>query len=87
MDPEIIQQKEGKISSFGPTEGINEPSVAQVLPEFLGNIKQVPPMYSALKRDGRPLYELARQGIEVEREARPVTIHEINNKIFIDDYT
>ena len=69
---------EGKISSFGPTEGINEPSVAQVLPEFLGNIKQVPPMYSALKRDGKPLYELARQGIEVEREARPVTIHEIN---------
>ena len=69
---------EGKISSFGPTEGINEPSVAQVLPEFLGNIKQVPPMYSALKRDGKPLYELARQGIEVERQARPVTIHEIN---------
>jgi tRNA pseudouridine55 synthase len=69
---------EGKISSFGPTEGINEPSVAQVLPEFLGNIKQVPPMYSALKRDGKHLYELARQGIEVEREARPVTIHEIN---------
>jgi len=69
---------EGKISSFGPTEGINEPSVAQVLPEFLGNIKQVPPMYSALKRDGKPLYELARQGIEVEREARSVTIHEIN---------
>ncbi len=42
---------------------------------FLGEIRQVPPMYSALKRDGRPLYELARAGLEVEREARPVTIH------------
>jgi len=69
---------EGEITDFGPTEGINELSVANVLPEFLGNIKQVPPMYSALKRDGKPLYELARQGIEVEREARPVTIHEVN---------
>jgi tRNA pseudouridine55 synthase len=69
---------EGEITDFGPTVGVNESSVASVLPEFLGNIKQVPPMYSALKRDGKPLYELARQGIEVEREARPVTIHEIN---------
>lgn len=69
---------EGEITDFGSTEGVIESSVANVLPEFLGNIKQVPPMYSALKRDGKPLYELARQGIEVEREARPVTIHEIN---------
>jgi tRNA pseudouridine55 synthase len=69
---------EGKITDFGPTKGVSEAGVANVLLEFLGNIKQVPPMYSALKRDGKPLYELARQGIEVEREARPVTIHEIN---------
>lgn len=69
---------EGKITDFGPTKGVSEAGVASVLLEFLGNIKQVPPMYSALKRDGKPLYELARQGIEVEREARPVTIHEIN---------
>ena len=45
------------------------------IPRYLGTIAQVPPMYSALKRDGQPLYRLARQGIEVEREARPVTIH------------
>ena len=45
---------------------------------FKGNILQVPPMYSALKKDGQPLYKLARQGIEVERPARPVTIHDIN---------
>ncbi len=41
-----------------------------------GEIMQIPPMVSALKRDGRRLYDLAREGIEVEREARPVTIHE-----------
>lgn len=48
-----------------------------VLPEFTGVIKQVPPMYSALKRDGRNLYDLARQGIEVEREPREVTVHHL----------
>jgi tRNA pseudouridine55 synthase len=49
--------------------------ITAALPCFLGEILQVPPMYSALKRDGRPLYELARQGKEVERAPRPVTIH------------
>ncbi|MEO6185516.1 MAG: tRNA pseudouridine(55) synthase TruB, partial [Steroidobacteraceae bacterium] len=48
-----------------------------VLPQFHGPILQVPPMYSALKRDGQPLYRLARQGIEVEREARAVVIHQL----------
>jgi len=47
------------------------------LAAFRGPIMQVPPMYSALKRDGRPLYELARQGVEVERAPRAVTIHEL----------
>lgn len=45
---------------------------------FRGPISQIPPMYSALKRDGKPLYELARQGIEVERAARQVVIHELS---------
>lgn len=45
-----------------------------VLEEFRGDIMQVPPMYSAISRNGVRLYELARQGIEIEREARPVTI-------------
>ena len=54
-----------------------ESDILRVLPYFTGPIMQVPPMHSALKRDGRPLYELARQGIVVEREARAVTIHEI----------
>jgi len=47
------------------------------LEQFRGPISQVPPMYSALKRDGKPLYELARQGVEIEREARQVTIREL----------
>ena len=48
-----------------------------VLPSFRGPISQIPPMHSALKRDGRPLYELARQGIEVERAPRAVIIHDL----------
>ena len=50
-------------------------ALAAALDAFRGPIRQVPPMYSALKRDGKPLYVLARQGIEVERQARDVTIH------------
>ena len=49
--------------------------VAAVLPQFTGDILQVPPMYSAIKINGKKLYELARKGREVERPARPVTIH------------
>lgn len=57
------------------------PSLADieaVLPAFRGEIMQTPPMTSALKRDGVRLYTLARQGIEVDREARPVTIHRLD---------
>lgn len=59
--------------------------ISAVLERFVGDISQVPPMHSALKRDGRPLYELARQGIEVEREARAVTIHRIDLLAFAGD--
>lgn len=59
--------------------------IQAVLTRFTGDILQVPPMHSALKRDGRPLYELARQGIEVEREARAVTIHRIELLAFAGD--
>lgn len=51
--------------------------IESTLARFVGEIDQVPPMYSALKRDGRPLYELARQGVEVERAPRRVRIHSI----------
>ena len=69
---------EGKIVNFGSTQGINESSIRSVLLQFIGNVNQVPPMYSALKRNGTPLYKLARKGIEIERSPRPVIIHEIN---------
>ena len=69
---------EGKIANFGSTQGINESSIRSVLLQFIGNVNQVPPMYSALKRNGTPLYKLARKGIEIERSPRPVIIHEIN---------
>ena len=49
----------------------------EVLPRFTGDILQVPPMYSAIKINGKKLYELARKGREVERPARPVTIHSL----------
>lgn len=52
-------------------------ALESALGSFRGQITQVPPMYSALKRDGKPLYQLARQGIEVERTPREVVIHEL----------
>lgn len=56
---------------------ITPADVAEGLRQFTGPIMQVPPMFSALKRDGVPLYRLARQGREVEREARPVRIYSL----------
>jgi tRNA pseudouridine55 synthase len=53
----------------------DEAAVRAALPRFIGEIVQIPPMYSALKRDGKPLYEYARAGQTVEREGRKVTIH------------
>ncbi|MGV0976313.1 MAG: tRNA pseudouridine(55) synthase TruB [Azonexus sp.] len=64
---------------------VSESDVSRVLPQFTGDLQQIPPMHSALKRNGRPLYELARQGIEVEREPRAVTIHAIDCLSFSGD--
>ncbi len=57
---------------------VSEAAVAEVAQRFTGPIQQVPPMHSALKKDGKALYEYARAGVEVEREARNVTIHKLN---------
>lgn len=56
---------------------IDEDGLRQVLAQFLGDIMQIPPMYSAVHHQGRRLYELARQGMEVERTPRPATIFNI----------
>ncbi len=68
---------EGHVVAEYPTTGLTLDRVREALAGFVGEIEQVPPMYSALKRDGRPLYELARAGVEVPRAARPVTIREL----------
>lgn len=65
---------EGEVLETKPVDVTRE-QIDAVLAQFRGDIMQVPPMYSALKRDGKPLYEYARAGITLEREARPVTIH------------
>ena len=66
---------EGKVISVKDTKGLNLADVRHVVEGFLGQVRQVPPMYSAVKKQGKPLYKLARQGINVDREARTVYIY------------
>ncbi|AHJ94781.1 TPA: tRNA pseudouridine(55) synthase TruB [Acinetobacter baumannii] len=66
---------EGDILQERPIPVLSKELIEQTLEKFRGDIQQVPPMYSALKKEGKPLYELARKGIEIERETRPVTIY------------
>ena len=67
----------GTVLSVSDTSGLTEELVREAILSFVGDYDQVPPMYSALKIDGKKLYELAREGKVVERKARPVKIHEI----------
>ena len=67
---------EGQVIAARPVN-VDESELRAALARFVGEIDQVPPMYSALKRDGKPLYKLARQGIEVERAPRRIKIHDI----------
>ena len=66
---QIVETREVKVKT---------PEILTALEQFRGNILQVPTMFSALKHNGKPLYEYARQGITVEREARPITLFELN---------
>jgi len=68
---------EGEVLERQPVD-IQREQIEALLPKFMGELKQIPPMYSALKRDGKPLYEYARAGITLEREARAITIHTLN---------
>jgi tRNA pseudouridine55 synthase len=67
----------GKIVRQGDTKDINRDTVVKALEKFRGQISQTPPMFSALKHEGQPLYKLAREGISVARKARKVTIHRL----------
>lgn len=75
---------DGRIIATAPVD-VGEADVIRVLAQFTGDLQQIPPMHSALKLNGRPLYELARQGIEVERAPRAVTIHAIDLLGFTGD--
>ncbi len=65
---------EGEVVATKPAE-VSREQVEATLAKFRGPLRQVPPMHSALKREGKPLYEYAREGITLEREARDVMIH------------
>lgn len=67
---------EGEVLERQPVD-IQREQIDALLPQFTGALTQIPPMYSALKRDGKPLYEYARAGITLEREARAITIHRL----------
>ncbi len=68
---------EGEVVDTRPFADISEERVEEALAPFRGEIEQIPPMYSAVKHEGQRLYKLAREGVEVEREPRKVTIHEL----------
>ncbi len=68
---------EGRIVSQQSVEGLDRERVESAVDVFRGEIQQIPPMYSALKHGGKALYELARKGVTVTRNARPVTIEEL----------
>lgn len=71
------QDAEGEVLERRPVAGVTAEAVFAAARLFEGDIRQIPPMYSALKKDGVPLYRLARQGLEVEREAREVRIERL----------
>jgi tRNA pseudouridine55 synthase len=68
---------EGEVLQTRPVQ-VTQTALEAAIQQYTGSISQVPPMYSALKRDGKPLYEYARAGVELEREARNVIIHKID---------
>jgi tRNA pseudouridine55 synthase len=69
---------EGKVIFTKPVPSLTRDQLEQILASFLGLQQQVPPMFSAIKYQGQPLYELARQGIEIERQSRPIHIHQFD---------
>lgn len=71
------QDSSGMVLEEKEIDGITKEEVEACIESFVGDYMQIPPMYSALKVNGKKLYELAREGIEIERKARPVTIHDI----------
>ncbi len=71
------QDYTGNIIKTSDIPKLSESKIISILSKFIGNIQQIPPMYSALKHNGQRLYSLARKGIEVERQPRNISIHDI----------
>ncbi len=71
------QDADGRILEVKPAEGVEDDRILEVMSSFQGEIEQIPPMYSAVKVGGRPLYKAARAGLEVERKPRKARINEI----------
>jgi len=71
------QDAEGKILKTQPVSGITDKKIEETLKEFNGEIEQVPPMVSAIKHKGQPLYKLARKGISIARKPRQIFIEEL----------
>ncbi len=69
---------EGEVVAEHPTDAVTEAALREVLGRFVGEIEQVPPMYSAVKHQGQRLYKLAREGKEVERTPRRISIHALD---------
>lgn len=76
---------EGEVTVIKPIVNVTEERVLAIFQTFLGDIHQVPPMFSAIKINGKPMYELARRGIEVERQPRRVTIFSLHLHAIKDD--
>ena len=69
---------EGEVIERAPVPGLDAETIRRIAAGFVGESEQVPPMYSALKHRGRRLYQLARQGLEIARPARRITIHRLD---------
>lgn len=71
------QDMDGNIIRECDPSAVTEEALRETVMSFMGKSMQVPPMVSALKKDGKKLYELAREGVEIEREARPIEVYDI----------
>lgn len=74
----LTQDREGEVTEERPVPDDLEARLVEVCPDFVGEIQQIPPMYSAVKKAGQPLYAYARRGEDVEREPRTVYLDELS---------
>jgi tRNA pseudouridine55 synthase len=81
------QDMDGKIISEKGCAGLSETRIREVFSRYIGEMEQIPPMFSASKRSGKKLYELARQGIEIERDPKKITLHSLTVDKIYPPYT